>query len=228
MHTIELAVFDMAGTTVDEDNVVYKTLQKAINKKGLDLSLDFVLEHGAGKEKHQAIKDILKANDTADEGYTTSEIFEDFKELLKQAYQALEVSTYDGVPELLESLKKANIKVALNTGYDKNTAQLLLDKMGWSQGNQYDALITADDVKLGRPNPDMIEAAMNLLQVTDAQKVLKAGDSIIDIQEGKNAHCGMTVGVTSGAHNKEQLLSAKPTYVLDSLGELKDILLKEA
>ncbi|NKI26603.1 phosphonatase-like hydrolase [Arenibacter sp. 6A1] len=228
MHTIELAVFDMAGTTVNEDNVVYKTLQKAINKKGFDLSLDFVLEHGAGKEKHQAIKDILKANDAVDSSPNTSEIFEDFKGMLKQAYQELEVSSYDGVPELLESLKKANIKVALNTGYDKNTAQLLLDKMGWCQGVQYDALITADDVKLGRPNPDMIEEAMNLLQVTDAQKVLKAGDSIIDIQEGKNAHCGMTVGVTSGAHNKSQLLSANPTHVLASLAELKDILLKEA
>jgi beta-phosphoglucomutase-like phosphatase (HAD superfamily) len=59
MHNIELLVFDMAGTVVNEDNVVYKTLQKAINKYGYELDLNFVLEHGAGKEKHQAIKDIL-------------------------------------------------------------------------------------------------------------------------------------------------------------------------
>mgnify|MGYP003707279779 CR=1 FL=1 len=42
MHTIKLAVFDMAGTVVNEDNVVYKTLQKAINERGFQLTLDFL------------------------------------------------------------------------------------------------------------------------------------------------------------------------------------------
>ena len=121
MKSIELVVFDMAGTTVNEDNVVYKTLQQAINKKQYNLSLDFVLEHGAGKEKHQAIK---------------------------------------------------------------------------------------------------------ILQITDASKVIKAGDSIIDIEEGKNALCGITIGVTTGAHTRKQLALARPTYILDSLLELKTILEK--
>ncbi|NNE76548.1 MAG: HAD hydrolase-like protein, partial [Pricia sp.] len=56
----------------------------------------------------------------------------------------------------------------------------------------------------------------------DSERVLKAGDSIIDIEEGKNADCGITVGVTTGAHTEEQLLSAGPTYVLHSLSELTD------
>lgn len=37
----------MAGTTVDEDNVVYKTLQKAINETGLKLAQQQVLAEGA-------------------------------------------------------------------------------------------------------------------------------------------------------------------------------------
>ena len=50
----------MAGTTVDEGNVVYKTVQKAINDEGFNVSLNDVLKHGAGKEKHQAITAVLK------------------------------------------------------------------------------------------------------------------------------------------------------------------------
>ena len=50
MHKIELVVFDMAGTVVNENNVVYKTLHRAINQNGCFISLNFVLEHGAGKE----------------------------------------------------------------------------------------------------------------------------------------------------------------------------------
>ncbi len=225
MQQIELVVFDMAGTVVNENNVVYKTVQKAINNKGYLLTLDFVLEHGAGKEKSQAIKDILTKEEGSYVPETANEIFQDFKQLLEKEYQALEVTTYPGVEELIDALRKSDIKVALNTGYDKNTAQLLLDKMKWKLGVHYDALVTADDVKCGRPNPDMIFEAMDILHVAEPHKVVKAGDSIIDIEEGKNAKCGITVGVTTGAHTREQLASAKPTYVLDTLLELRTILL---
>lgn len=225
MQKIELVIFDMAGTVVDEGNVVYKTLQKAINKKGYDLTLDFVLEFGAGKEKHQAIKDILKEMDVKNSEQEANVIFDDFRDMLSNAYNKLEASSYDGVEDLIQVLKKADIKVALNTGYDKKTAQSLLDKMGWKLGVHYDVLVTADDVKKGRPNPDMIFEAMKILNIKDSEKVLKAGDSIIDIEEGKNASCGMTVGVTTGAHTGEQLVSANPTFVVNSLTELKKILL---
>ena len=218
MHNIQLVVFDMAGTVVNEGNVVYKTLQKAINEKGFDLTLDFVLEHGAGKEKHQAIKDILAQIDTA--VIDSEPIFENFKGLLDDAYDTLKVTSFAGVESLLQELRSKNIKIALNTGYATPIAERLLQKMAWVKGQHYDALVTADDVMLGRPNPDMIFEAMELLNVFEPENVLKAGDSIIDIEEGKNAHCGVTVGVTTGAHTREQLESAKPTYVLDSLSEL--------
>lgn len=225
MQKIELAVFDMAGTVVNENNVVYKTLQKAINNKGYDLSLDFVLKHGAGKEKHQAIMDILSEIDS--EGRESSEpIFEDFKLLLDDAYEKLEVTSFEGIPEMLSKLKTNGIKIALNTGYSKAVAELLLHKMKWAKGVQYDVLVTADDVKNGRPKPDMIVKAMQVLGIHDANKVLKTGDSIIDIEEGKNAQCGLTIGVTTGAHTKEQLATANPTYILNSLAELTDILIK--
>ncbi len=224
MHTIKLAVFDMAGTVVNEDNVVYTTLRKAINLFGNNVSLDFVLEHGAGKEKYQAIKDILKADGRTVDVKRAETIFSIFKELLKNAYTNLDVASYHGVEEMLYFLKEKGVKIALNTGYDRNTAQLLLDKMHWKLGKEFDALVTADDVALCRPNPAMIFEAMHILGINDPKFVLKAGDSIIDIEEGKNAKCGVTVGVTTGAHTYEQLASAQPTFVLDSLINLKELL----
>ncbi|MDO6516022.1 phosphonatase-like hydrolase [Zobellia uliginosa] len=224
MHNIELAVFDMAGTVVNENNIVYKTLQKAINKTGHELHLDFVLEHGAGKEKHQAIKDILKAIDIHKD-QASEAIFQDFKQLLDDAYRELKVASFEGVEDMLAELKSRKIKIALNTGYNRAIAELLLQKMDWIKGQQYDALVTADDVSEGRPHPAMISKAMELLEVSDAGKVLKAGDSIIDIEEGKNARCGVTIGVTTGAHTAAQLQSAEPTYVLSSLVELPDYIM---
>ncbi|RIV73237.1 HAD-IA family hydrolase [Flagellimonas aequoris] len=225
MKEIKLAVFDMAGTTVNEDNVVYKTVRQALAKWGVDVSLETVLEFGAGKEKYKAIVDVLEATQNGREEVVDAKaVHEDFKGMLKEAYTNLEVTPYEGVEELFEILKSHGVKVVLNTGYDRKTAQSLLDKLGWEPGKQIDALITADDVVNGRPSSEMIDKAMEMFHIVGPEHVLKAGDSVIDIEEGKNAHCGITVAVLSGAQNREQLETAEPTYILTSLDALAGVL----
>jgi len=222
INEIEMVVFDMAGTTINEQNIVYKSLHKSINKFGIDVSLELVLSLGAGKEKYQAIKDILKHIDITD-NEKAGEIFEYFKEILDEEYLTAKVLPIDGVENVLQNLKKDGVKVVLNTGYSSHVANTLLEKLNWKKDIQYDALITANDVELGRPFPDMIHKAMHLFGIKDASKVLKAGDSAIDIEEGKNAKCGITIGVLSGAQTRSQLEEAKPDYILDSLASLYSI-----
>lgn len=222
MKKIEMMVFDMAGTTIDEKNVVYKTLQKSINNYGIPVDLELVLQMGAGKEKLNAIQDI-----TTHLGATEKDaniIFEDFKMELNKAYLTLNIAPIEGVEKLILELRAKNIKIVLNTGYNYSVANYLLKKLNWKKNLHYDALITANDVKRGRPHPDMILKAMKFFNITDASKVLKAGDSAVDIKEGKNANCGITVGVLSGAQSKKQLEAANPTYILDSLTNLKDVI----
>lgn len=222
MKKIKMMVFDMAGTTIDEKNVVYKTLQKSINNYGIPVDLELVLQMGAGKEKLNAIKDITKYLGATEKDANI--IFEDFKTALNKAYLKLNVTPIKGVEELILELKSKNIKIVLNTGYSYSVANFLLNKLNWKKSLHYDALITANDVKRGRPHPDMIFKAMEFFNITDASKVLKAGDSAIDIEEGKNANCGITVGVLSGAQSKEQIKAANPTYILDSLINLKEVI----
>jgi phosphonatase-like hydrolase len=227
MANIKLVVFDMAGTTVDEDNIVYKTVQKVINDEGFDLNLDQVLEFGAGKEKHKAITDILTAcTDSQNVAEIADKAFANFKPTLEHSYNTIPVKSFDGMETFFANLRNKGIKVVLNTGYDSKTANQLLTKLGWAVGNQIDALITASDVVLGRPHPDMILKAMEMFDITDSKQVLKAGDSEIDVIEGKNANCGITVGVLSGAQTKAQIEVAKPDYILDKLTDLESILLK--
>ncbi|WP_421802265.1 phosphonatase-like hydrolase [Flagellimonas sp.] len=222
MKKIQLAVFDMAGTTVNEDNVVYKTVRAALAKYGVEVSLNTVLEFGAGKEKFKAIADILK--ETRIENVDPNAVFQEFKKMLEEAYANLNVTTYDGVEELFKILKSKGVKVVLNTGYDQKTAQSLLNKLGWVPGEHIDALITADDVVKGRPSSEMIDKAMEMFKITESENVLKAGDSVIDIEEGKNANCGWTVGVLTGAQTRQQLATAEPTLILDSLANLAETL----
>ena len=217
---IKLVVFDMAGTTVDEDNVVYKTVRAAINAAGYNFTQDQVQLAGAGKEKSQAIRDTLALDGGAHSDQEVDLIFQDFKDRLKTAYQDLQVTEQPGAAELFRQLKANGVGVVLNTGYDRNTAEGLLDKIGWQIGDQIDGLVTASDVVNGRPHPEMIQQAMSQVGVNDPAAVAKIGDSQIDIEEGRNANCGMTLGITTGAQTREQLAEAKPTHIVDELLEI--------
>ena len=217
---IKLVVFDMAGTTVDEDNVVYKTVRAAINSAGYDFTQEQVQAAGAGKEKSQAIRDVLALDGQHHSESEVATIFTDFKQRLGHAYQDLDVREQPGAKAVFEKLRERGIKVVLNTGYDRATAEGLVKKLGWNVGAEIDALVTASDVANGRPAPDMIHYAMELTGVQSASSVAKIGDSQIDIEEGINAGCGMTFGITTGAQSEEQLQQSKPTAVLHQLSDL--------
>jgi phosphonatase-like hydrolase len=217
---IKMIIFDMAGTVIDENNVVYKTLWEAIHASGYELTLEQVLAEGAGKEKFQAIKDVVRKRDENADHEILMTIFKNFQSRLKNAYRNLDIKAQPEAEKIFKELKDRGIYVVLNTGYDSNTAQSILEKVGWKEGKQVDAIITASDVINSRPQPDMIELAKKKLGLNDADSIVKVGDSIIDIEEGKNAKCSLTIGVTTGAHSKEQLLTAKPDYIIDDLLEI--------
>ena len=62
------------------------------------------------------------------------------------------------------------------------------------------------------------------LGVTDPRRIAKVGDTPADLLEGKNAGCGMIVGVTEGTHTREQLQSFPHTHLIGSVAELPALL----
>ncbi|MDR6921432.1 MULTISPECIES: HAD-IA family hydrolase [Chryseobacterium] len=222
MKNIELLVLDMAGTTINEDNVVYKTLTEAVNEHGYTVSLDKVLVSCAGMEKLEAITNLLREINGNEEDAVI--IFKIFSEKLKQAYHNLDVKPINGTENFLLKMKSLNKKVVLNTGYTSEIAQQLLSKLQWKENIHFDALITADDVSESRPSPEMINLAMRKFNIAEPGSVLKAGDSVIDIEEGKNAGCGLTIAVLSGAQNRKELEKAEPDYIFNTISEAESIL----
>jgi len=220
---IEMVVFDMAGTTVDEGNVVYHTLHQAIEKQCPTITFEDVLKWGAGKEKLQAIRETLTGNHIILNEESIQEIFATFLVQLDKAYENLIVVPTHNTERLFKELRALGIKVVLNTGYNNATAHSLIDKLNWIEGVHFDLLVTSSEVKNNRPMPDMILYAMDKLNVNDATTVIKVGDSIIDIEEGRNAGCKYNIGVTTGAHSKMELLTANPDYIFDNIYDLKAV-----
>ncbi len=222
--SIKMIVFDMAGTTIDENNVVYKTLRQAIQNAGFDVSLEQVLELGAGKEKKQALTDILTRWFDVRDPARIRTIFARFENDLDLAYQTLDVRPMPGAEDVFQELKRRGIRVTLNTGYSQVVAEKLLRKVAWEPGETFDDLVTASQVNEGRPGPAMIQLAMRRGSIQNPALVAKVGDSIIDIEEGKNALCALSIGITTGAHTEEQLRAAAPDFIIHNLNELPGIL----
>jgi len=223
---IQCVVFDMAGTTVNEDNIVYKTLQAALNHFNVPVDLNHVLLYGAGKEKFQAIKDIISNSPYTLDETGQLEAFNYFLAQLDIAYLNFDVTPMPGAEQVFAALKQSGIKVVLNTGYNRATAENLLGKLGWAEEQQIDLLVTASDVLHNRPMPDMIFYAKDKLHIEDVKHMVKIGDSCIDIEEGKNAGCLLNIGITTGAQTEIQLMEAKPDYIVHSLTALLEILAK--
>jgi len=222
MHTgmIELMIFDMAGTTVDEGNIVYHSLHQTFQDSGLSLEFEDILLGAAGKGKLQAIRDVVKEKLGKEDEETAQRLYRDFLKKINQAYASLRPRPFPGVEPVFSRLKEKGIQIALNTGYDRMTADGLLEKLGWKNSAYIDFLISNDDVKRGRPSPDMILLAMKLAGISNPLHVGKIGDSIVDIQEGKNAGCGLSMGITTGAHSRAHLQSAEPDHIIDQMEEL--------
>ena len=91
---------------------------------------------------------------------------------------------------------------------------------GWTVPTAIDAVVTSDEVPRGRPHPDMIHHLMARLNVRDASRVAKVGDTRADLEEGTNAGCGLVIGITTGSYSRQQLLTSPHTHIVDSVADV--------
>ncbi|MFN0108258.1 MAG: phosphonatase-like hydrolase [Blastocatellia bacterium] len=219
---IELVVFDMAGTTVSEGGAVYKALRDTLAENGLKVDAE-AIHQVKGTDKREALRVLIEQSEMRDELLPgLKAIHEDFVERLLSFYRAdPAITEFSGTSETFRRLKANGIKVALNTGFSRDIAQTLIDRLGWERQGLIDASITSDEVEAGRPHPFMIRALMQRLGINETSRVAKVGDAPADLLEGKNAGCGLVIGVTYGSSTREQLTQHPHDHLIDSIAELQ-------
>lgn len=224
---VDLAVFDIAGTTVEEHGAVYTALRAAVESAGAHAGLvlsDTDVERWMGADKRAAIRALLApafsgADEPGPDTAVVERVFTDFRDRLDTAYRTRPPAPMPGVVEAFGTLRAHGIKIALTTGFDRSVVGPLLASLGW-EGGLLDAVVCADDVPSGRPAPYMIFRAMELTGVTAVSRVLVAGDTVRDLQAGTNAGAAAVIGVLTG-HVSATTLGAVPhTHLLASVADI--------
>lgn len=254
MGQIEAVIFDWAGTTVDYGCMapIY-AMQDAFSHANLSITLDEIRKP-MGMLKIDHIKTVLDMDRVKNHFH---EVFKRYPEMndIQSIYKQFEKNIFanldqyttliDGILSVQEYCRKKAIKIGSTTGYTKEMVKIVAESAK-QQGYTPEHIVASDQVKQGRPYPYMLFENLVALNVKDMRKVLKVGDTIVDIEEGLYAGC-WTIGVVKGGSMmglsedetnalsatelnqrvkkvRYQMLTAGADYVIDSIGDLPFII----
>ncbi len=117
------------------------------------------------------------------------------------------------VPDTVRELRARGIKIGSTTGYTDRMMELVVPeakRLGYSP----DLWVTPDAAgDRGRPYPYMIFRNLERLRVTSVRKALKIGDTVSDLQEGRNAGvwtAGVVVGSSELGLSREEFEALPP------------------
>lgn len=220
-----LAIFDMAGTSIDERNEVYRVLREAVEREGARFT-DEEFQKWMGTEKHWAIRNLLKIGGVEADDALVDSAFAWFHEELAATYTEQPPTPMPRMEQAFQQLRAQGIKVGLTTGFSRHITDIILQAMGWTVGdgesNTVDVTVCGDEVPDGRPAPDMIQRVMEHTGVTDPARVISVGDTLVDVQSAQAATV-FSVGVLSGHLSNEDFQDMGADAVLEYAADVVDL-----
>ncbi|GAA1353334.1 HAD family hydrolase [Falsarthrobacter nasiphocae] len=215
----QLAVLDMAGTTVDVAGLREDSLSRVLASHGTDpesaegLSLRAAWNRTGGASTFSVFRELF--DDDLEAAHRANRMFEaTFDALVRERG----VCPMPGASEAIGMLREQGVLVCLVTGFGRHTQNTILESLGWM--GLADLSLCPSDAGRGRPFPDLVLTAVLALDVDDVRDVLVVGDSVNDMLTGVRAGARDVVGVTTGAHTAAELIAAGATDVVDSVGAL--------
>ncbi|AYF77605.1 phosphonatase-like hydrolase [Nocardia yunnanensis] len=223
---IDLAVLDMAGTTVSDDGLVIRSFERAATAAGIpaegperEAARQYVIDT-MGQSKIVVFRALTGGDEERAQAGNAA-----FEAAYAELAAETGVTPIPGAAEAISELRAAGIKVALTTGFSRETQDILLNALGWN--DIADLTLAPSDAGRGRPYPDLVLTAVLRLGIDAVVRVAVLGDTASDIGTGLSAGARIVAGTLTGAHDEQQLRAAGATHVVESVAEFARLLLAE-
>lgn len=213
-------IFDLDGTLVDSVYEHVLAWQEALDEEGIELSV-WRIHRKIGMSGGLFTNQLLRET----KAVITEDRIERLRHLHARAYQrsAGKIRALPGARELLQTLTKADIPWAIATSGRMETAAQNLSVLGVDASTT--AVVTRDDVKYAKPDPDLFLAAAAKLNAPIESAVV-VGDSIWDMLAARRCQA-LGVGLLSGGYGLDELERAgayrvyeDPADMLEHLDEV--------
>lgn len=203
---IGLVVFDWGGTTVDFGcHAPVAAFIAALKSREIEISpVQARIPMGLAKWDH--IRELLRMPEIDQQWKTrfgrewcdgdVDEIYETFLPFQRNVAEEL-TALCPGVLECQQYLREHGIAIGSSTGYPRVVGEAVVAKAAKLKFEP-DAVEYADQVPSGRPAPWMIFRNMEKTAVYPPAAVVKVGDTVPDIEAGRNAGV-WSIGVTSSS-----------------------------
>ncbi|MEZ4985882.1 MAG: HAD family phosphatase [Saprospiraceae bacterium] len=187
-------IFDMDGTMVDNMMTHHRVWQVKLAELGLELTIQEVMEqiHGVNTEILERLFGDRFSHE--DRVRISGE-----KEAAYRDYFRSRVQLIEGLPTLLEELASAGIPMAIGTAAPPENVDFVLDTLGIR--HYFKTVLHSDDVKKGKPDPEIFLKAAERLGVAPAD-CLVFEDSLTGAKTAANA--GMPAIVVTTTHAREE------------------------
>jgi pyrophosphatase PpaX len=203
--------FDLDGTVADTELVVIMTMLSFVEKYTPNQKVTL---HQLLKISGPPIKDTLHAYFPNED---VEKLIPEFAEKAREFYPKYAVA-FPHIVSVIDTLKKQGIATGIVTSKLRRNALLTLDVIG--MGNTFDWIITLDEVKSPKPDPDGILQCLHHFHLKP-EEVLFVGDTIYDYQAGKNA--GVDTALVSWSLRPFDA-SIQPTYWIDNYARFFEII----
>jgi HAD superfamily hydrolase (TIGR01549 family) len=213
VHNDVSFLFDLDGTLVDSVYQHVLAWQEALHAAGIELSVWRI--HRRIGMSGGLFTEMLLREVAVD---ITPSLLETLQKRHSEAYGRLSKSVrpLPGALQLLDYLTGAKIPWAIATSGRMATAKFNLELLGVDP--QSAVVVTRDDVRRAKPDPDLFWAAAERLG-TDIESAMIVGDSIWDMLAARRAR-GLGVGVLSGGYGQDELERSGAVRVYEDPADL--------
>ena len=191
-------LFDLDGTLVDSVYQHVLAWHEALEQVGIPLAA-WRIHRKVGMSGGLFANALLRETGRA----LTTELRERLQRLHAEAYaaRATEIRPLPGARELLQHLTEAGVLWAIATSGRMLTAGPTLESLGVDPTRV--PVVTRDQVRYAKPDPDLFLAAAGRLGIDIANAVV-VGDSIWDLLAARRARA-LAVGLLSGGYGEQEL-----------------------
>jgi HAD superfamily hydrolase (TIGR01509 family) len=208
-------IFDLDGTLVDSVYEHVLAWQEALVAEGIELSV-WRIHRKIGMSGGLFTNQLLRETKI---GITPDRI-ERLGRLHAEAYRRLrdKIRPLPGARALLETLTRSDIPWAIATSGRMETAAQNLAALGVDP--DVNVVVTRDEVKYAKPDPDLFLAAAARLNAPITSAVV-IGDSIWDMLAARRCQA-LGVGLLSGGYGLDELERAGAYRVYEDPADLLD------